>query len=1084
MSKWDGRQVTNADSTQPGRAARPDGELTRSLSAGQIRERVLSAVCGDQEQGYHVCVRIRLKGPFSHESLRTAWDQLLARHEILLAEFQDIDSYVIHPHGTVPLPVAYEVATHGSFESILRLGESRPFDLARAPLVRLKVVRLSDADHLLSLTAHPLVADRRSVDLMLGELSKLYNATCRAALPERLEPVVQYDAFVTKQQSLMESGAVEADLGYWRRKLNSPIPLLDLPTDYSRPPVQSFRAAQVRLSLDEGYIEKLNKFACTHRVSQTAVLCAGWALCLSRLTAQRELIVGVPADYRKYVASEYMIGPLENSVPLRIRVDLDQPLLEMIAQVDSLILEAEKHGGVAFQQIMDALGLSIDPSRHPLYQTQIRVRSLPDNELEFMGVRTAVEDRSSEPPLFDLSLSILFNQEMLNAELNYDPALFREATIETWGRYLTHVLQKMLSASPEQKVRELSLLTSEELQNVLHQFNATDASYPRESLIHELFDNHAENSRDAVAIVHGKYSLTYTGLREITNRMARELMIRGVSSGDYVPLLMPRSLEMICAQLAVLKCAAAYVPLDPALPANRRTLIIKDCGARSGVYCGSGPPDPQDELFQWFDYDEILSASPAASACRSSTARQPSNSPAYVMYTSGSTGIPKGVMVPHRAVIRLVINCGYVTLGAADRIAHCSNPSFDAATFEVWGALLNGGSVVVIPPRVVLDPAQLSKIGKETGITVMVLTTALFQQHAVSDPQTFSGLRALLFGGEAADARIVRGLLNNRDSLQLINVYGPTETTTFATSFTVEHLARDATSVPIGRPISNTRVYVLDSLLQPTPPGVIGEIYIGGPGVSLGYLNRPALTAECFIADPFSADSDGRLYRSRDLGRWLDGRILEFRGRNDHQVKIRGFRIELGEIEAQISTDAAVREVAVLARDDVRGEKLLVAYMTTVDGRAEALNLDRLRRRLKEVLAEYMVPAAFVVLPQFPLTVNGKLDRRALPLPTADDYQGAQYEPPQGVVEEYLCEVWQELLGVDRVGRWDNFFHVGGNSIQGMKLSVKVAERFNVRIPTYAVFQAQVLSEMAEVVDQARQASPSQTAVSTELEFD
>ena len=1084
MSQGTGRPLINTGTSCPDHTVRTHSGANSPLSVDQMRQCVLHSAYAERRQIHHICVRVRLTGPLREESLHGAWSYVIARHVILRAAFQSMDSYTIEPLETVPLSAVSDKVRSESLESIVRAAEDEPFDLARAPLVRLNLLSVSDSEYILSLVAHPLVADLRSLELILEELIELYSAVCHDAVPEQVPDRITYCDFVSEQQNLLRSDALGEDIEYWRRYLKGPLPILDLPTDYPRPPVQSFRMGRMLFSLGKEYTERLNTCSRNCGVSQAAILCASWALCLSRLAGQDELIIGMPSDYRDSMAPKHMVGPLENGVALRIQVNPDQSLSGFLAQVTRLIAEATAHQKVPFQRIINSLGLSMDSTRHPVFQTQFRVKSLSNDELRVMGLTASIEEYRGDPPLFDLSLSAVLAQDSLRGCVSYDANLFNATTVKNWAHYLEHVLRKMLSVSPEQGVGGIALLTSDERRKVLYEFNDTCKSYPGERLVHELFEAHAESSPDAVAIVDGQCSLTYAKLMDVATRLAGALASHGVSFGDCVPLLMPRSLEMICAQLAVLKCGAAYLPLDPTISRDRRTFVCKDSEARLGICHRMDLSDAHDGVLQWVDHGAMLSASLGTSKERSLRIPQPTDSPAYVMYTSGSTGIPKGVVVPHRAIVRLVINCGYLTVDVEDRIAHCSNPSFDASTFEVWSALLNGGCIVVVPPRVVLEPRLLSETIKGSQITAMILTTALFNQQAASAPHTFVGLRSLLFGGEAADAHIVRGLLQGQYGVQLVNVYGPTETTTFATSFSVESLAGGASNVPIGRPISNTHIYVLDKNLQPMPLGAVGEIYIGGPGVSLGYMNRPALTADRFIADPFSGVAGARLYRSGDLGRWLTDGTVEYRGRNDQQVKIRGFRIELGEIEVQISADPAVREVAVLAREDVGGEKLLVAYIVPVGGENRMLELDCLRKILRDALPEYMVPAAFVVLPEFPLTGNGKLDRRALPLPTASDYQGAQYEPPLGVVEEYLCEVWQELLGVARVGRRDNFFHVGGNSIQGMKLSVRLAERFNVRIPTHAVFQAQVLYEMAELVEQARRAAPPQSAVCMELEFD
>jgi amino acid adenylation domain-containing protein len=615
-------------------------------------------------------------------------------------------------------------------------------------------------------------------------------------------------------------------------------------------------------------------------------------------------------------------------------------------------------------------------------------------------------------------------------------------------------LVEALERAPESAALTLSILPRSEREQVLQLFNSTQAVYPAERLIHELFQEQVARTPDAIAVLYGEQKLTYRQLNVRANVMARYIQDRGAEPGDYIPILMSRSLQFLVAQLAVLKCGCVYVPIDPEMPIERQTYMMGDCGARSVL------AEPQMyaalhlKSIPWIDTDEITSEEEGPNT-ENLNLPLPASTPAYVMYTSGSTGAPKGVVVPHHAVNRLVINNGYADIGPGDCVAHCSNPAFDASTFEIWGALLNGARLCIYPKSLVMEPVKFAGALGVDAVTVLWLTVRLFKQYAENLRRVLPRLRYLLVGGEAVESDTMRTVLSTESPGRLLNGYGPTECTTFATTYVMSRSALGEGIVPIGRPISNTQIYILDSRMQPVPIGVAGEIHIGGAGVALGYLNRAELTARQFVADLFSPDPGARVYRSGDLGRWRADGTIEYLGRNDHQVKIRGFRIETGEIEAQLKCHKKVLEAVVLACD-IESEKRLVAYITLRD----PVNVADLRAHLKLSLPDYMVPSAFVTLARLPLNSNGKLDRPALPHPQLDSYATEQYEAPQGKHEEILAEIWRQILQLDRIGRQDNFFELGGHSlliVQMMELLRRRGLSTNLR----GVYESSTLAALA-----------------------
>ncbi|MFN5408928.1 non-ribosomal peptide synthetase, partial [Bradyrhizobium sp.] len=589
-----------------------------------------------------------------------------------------------------------------------------------------------------------------------------------------------------------------------------------------------------------------------------------------------------------------------------------------------------------------------------------------------------------------------------------------------------------LERTPERPLRQIDVLPQAERHRVLAEWNATAAAYPQDACVHELFEAQAERTPAAVAVVHDDRELSYAELNAQANRLAHHLRKLGVRPDDRVAICIERSIDLVAAELAILKCGAAYVPLDPAYPAERLSFMIEDCEA-SLVLTARGAVLPEGLEVHSIDVGDVLRD--AGDDSNPGVSRD-SGSDAYIMYTSGSTGTPKGVVIPHRAIGRLVINNGYADFNASDRIAFAANPAFDATTMEVWAPLLNGGCIVVIEQEAVLDPLQLSDAFQQQRVTAFFVTTSLFNHYVKVSPQLFAGLRFLLTGGERADPQCFRKVISGAAPRHFIHCYGPTETTTFAITHEITEVDERAGSIPLGRPISNTHIYILDAYGEPAPIGVVGEIYIGGAGVARGYLNRPELTAARFVEDRFSGEAGARLYRTGDLGRWLSDGTIAYLGRNDFQVKIRGFRIELGEIEARLSEHVGVRDVAVVAREDVAGDKRLVAYYA---GDA-AIGAEQLRGHLAARLPDYMVPAAYVHLDRLPLTPNGKLDRKALPAPEGTAFAAQAYEPPQGETEEVIARIWSELLGVERIGRHDNFFALGGHSLLLARMQVRLSQ--------------------------------------------
>ncbi|SFY30208.1 non-ribosomal peptide synthetase, partial [Pseudomonas sp. NFACC47-1] len=811
---------------------------------------------------------------------------------------------------------------------------------------------------------------------------------------------------------------------------------------------------EAKLAVEAGLSRRLRAQARRIGVSAASLHHLAWAQVLGRLSGRQDVVFGTVLMGRMQggEGADRALGMFINTLPLRVDLQAQGVLAGVKATHGRLTaLLGHEHASLALAQRCSGVA-----SPAPLFSALLNYRHSAADA-------TSVEARDAWQ-----GMEVLGSEERTNYPLTLSVDDLGEgfmlSTLVVQGigaqricAYMHTALEGLVQAleqAPRMPLDRLEILPQTERDLLLADFNATDRPYPQDQTVLALFEAQVAHLPQAVAAVHGQRQVSYAQLNERANRLAHYLLGLGVQPDDCVAILLPRSIDLLVGQLAVLKCAAAYVPLDRNASLERQGFMLEDCRAKVLLtFSTEVAPEgtPRVEL------DTLTLQGPIHNPALA----QSSESIAYIMYTSGSTGQPKGVLVPHRAINRLVINNGYADFNAHDRIAFASNPAFDASTMDVWGALLNGGQVVVIDHETLLEPARFAQVLVDTGVTVLFVTTAIFNQYVQLIPEAIGGLRILLCGGERADAASFRRLLSLAPGLRLVHCYGPTETTTYATTLEVKAVAEHAQSVPIGGPISNTRVYVLDARQRLAPLGVVGEICIGGKGVAKGYLNRADLSAEKFIADPFSPEPGALLYRTGDLGRWLPEGNLECLGRNDDQVKVRGFRVELGEIEARLVACGGVKDAVVVVRADEPGEKRLVAYLIAQP--EVSLTVAALREQLSATLAEYMVPAAFVLMPAFPLTLNGKVDRKALPVPAAEAYASQAYEAPQGEVEQALAGLWAELLNVERVGRHDNFFELGGHSLLAMRLIERMRQA-EMAVDVRVLFSQPTLRALAAAV--------------------
>ncbi len=1004
---------------------------------------------------YNVPAVVRLQGALDRDALQRALEEIVRRHDALRTTIEVRGGepvQVAGPAGPVPLPLD-DLAAAGGGEPGARLAEAElaearlPFDLARGPLFRARLLRVAAREHVLLLAMHHVVTDGWSLEVLFRDLAALYAAFAAGRPSPLRELPLRYADFAVAQRQHLTGQALASLLDWWVPRLRG-APSLELPADRPRPARRGLAGAAHRFAVPAAAASRVAALGRAEGATPFMAMLAAFKLFLARHAGEWDVVVGSPVAARARREAEGVVGFFANTLALRTDLAGASTFRELLRRVRETTLGAYAHADLPFERLVEALGGERDPGRTPVFQAMFAVRDrLP--ELEAGGVRMEMREGETGTAKFDLFLELAEGRDGVGASLEYAADLFDRGTAERMAERFV-VLLEGIAAEPDLPVTALPLLAAGERGRVLCEWNATDAPWPRGSRLHDAFAAAAARSPDAVALVHGERRVTYAELDAASARVARELRARGTGPECRVGVCLERTPELVAALLGVLRAGAAYVPLDPAYPRERICFILRNAAVPLVVTQRSlagGLAADGVELLPV----EALAAEPGGVP---GSGAEP-ESAAYLIYTSGSTGTPKGVVVEHRsAVAFLEWARGEFTAEELSGVLASTSVCFDLSVFEIFVPLAAGGTVVLAE-----NALELPRLPARDRVT-LVNTVPSAAAELVRAGGIPASVRSVSLAGEPlkgalAEALYAAGVGTVR------NLYGPSEDTTYSTWARVPRgSGREPT---IGRPVANTRAYVLDGSLEPAPVGVPGELYLGGAGLARGYLGRPALTAERFVPDPFAAGG-GRLYRTGDRARWLTAGELEFLGRLDHQVKLRGFRIEPGEVEAALLRHPAVREAVVMVRDAAPGGPRLVAYVGTGDA---AVAADELRGHLAALLPAHMVPADLVVLAALPRTPNGKTDRAALPEPASAP--AAAWTAPRTATEAELARIWAEALGVERIGVDDHFFRLGGHSLLATRVLAAVWESFGVEVPLHRVFDAPTLAGMAKVVDGERE---------------
>ncbi|MBP2656774.1 MAG: amino acid adenylation domain protein, partial [Firmicutes bacterium] len=1026
------------------------------VSSAQKRMLILSQF---EKNGtaYNIPGAFTVEGGLDKSRLAKALWQLVARHETLRTSFEFIDGEPVQiVHQEIEFTIDSIAGTEDNIQDMVS-GFVRPFDLSKAPLFRIGLGEFAENRQILLFDMHHIISDGVSMGILVKELASLYMGQ---ELPELR---LQYKDFSAWQEKRHRGEDFKQQEEYWLRTFSGELPVLNLIGDYPRLPVKSFEGERLNFILEGKLTEDLKKFAGQTNTTLYMVLLAAYNVLLSKYAGQEDIVVGSPIAGRTHADVENIIGLFINTVAMRNYPSGDKRFREFLQEVKENALAAYDHQEYQFEELVDKLAIPRDLSRAPLFDTMFVLQNMDIAAMEFDDLKFTPYELDNKTAKFDLTLRAAENNNRLEFTLEYYSKLFKRETVQRLARHFVKVLKSIVE-QPECKLAEIELLAEDEKKQILVDFNNTNSAYPADKTINALFEERVAKTPDNIAVKFAEQQLTYQELNTRANQLARVLRNKGVKANRIVGIMVDRSLEMIIGILGILKAGGAYLPIAPEYPAERVSYTLEDSGAEILL--------TQRYLISAISFNGDILALDDQSLYRGETINlrqeNTSHDAAYVIYTSGSTGKPKGVLVEHKAAVNMVswLQQQY-PLGEDDVILQKTPFTFDASGRELLWWIVSQAKLCFLKPGGEKDPAEIYKAIEKNKITVInfvpsALNVFLEYANREENSNSLSSLRKVFVGGEALKLSQVERfneLLNKRFNTKLVNLYGPTEATIDVSCYDCS-IKTPLEVIPIGKPINNLVLYIMGrNNTQLLPIGVAGEVCIAGEGLARGYVNRPELTAEKFVENPFILG--GRMYRTGDLGRWLPDGNIEYLGRIDHQVKIRGFRIELGEIEAELLKHPSIIETVVIAKEDAFANNYLCAYFVA----GEELTTTELREHLAQELPDYMIPSSFVQLANMPLTSSAKIDRKALPEPEGRINTGTEYLAPANEREKKLVALWEEVLGAEKVGMNDNFFDLGGHSIKAIALVNRIYKEFGAEIGLQEVFKAKTVKELSKIID-------------------
>ncbi len=1014
----------------------------------------------DASRSFNESVSLRFTGLLNVFAMEQALKEIIHRHEALRSTFSE-DGRQICVYRNIPLNLrvqnlADKVRNEQEvlISAFTKQNGLEVFDLVKGPLFRADLFILSEEEFYLTLTAHHIICDGWSLGIILQDLGKYYAAFNGNITPE-LKPAPSLNDYAEKQSRFAETEEYRNIEQYWLKQFQQSIPVLDMPTDFPRPQVRTYKSHRLDFPLESDLVNAIKKMGMQSGCTLVTTLMAAYEVFLQRITGQQEIILGIPAAGQSVTGLYGLVGHCVNLLPMRSHPEGKMLFSEYLRQRKSQVLNDYDHQQITFGSLLQKLNIARDRSRIPLVPLTFNVDLGLDDGVEFPGLKYEMVYNPREYENFEISLNVSGSIDNVDVQWSYNTQLFKESTIRIMMKSFENMLHRLI-AEPE--IRIMDLQTPDLHQTVSED---QDSVYPKDKSIAHLFSEQAKKTPFRRALSFGNKTLTYRQLDEKTNQLANYLKSKGVKKGEHIPICLERSVDLVIAILAVLKSGGTYVPLDPEYPTERIRFMLQDTGAKI-ILCNRNSLDilgtPGNHLIILLDEEWHLVNLESTSAPQVTDSGKDL---AYIMYTSGTMGKPKGVMIENRNVVSLVRGVNYLTLSGKNVLLNTGSASFDASSFEYWSMLLNGGELVLCPEQTLLNVELLKQEISKRNINIMWFTSSMLNQWVELDISVFERLRTVIAGGEKLSEKHIEKLRNRFPSLEIVNGYGPTENTTFSLTYPVKE--RQFTKpIPIGVPLNNRTAYVLNNQLQLCGVGQIGELYVGGAGVGRGYWNRPDLTKESFIPDPFISEPNAKMYRTGDLARQMPDGNFEYHGRLDDQVKIRGFRIEPAEIESVILEFPGIRQTVVIAREDLSSEKRLIAYIVS----QEKFSKEEITTFLQKKLPAYMIPRVFIPLNRIPLNVHGKVDKKSLPDPDLlPDFGNRKIREPETETQKILSAIWKDALHLQHLSIDDNFFELGGHSLIAVRVMKLIEEKSKHRLPVTALFEAPTIEKLSLMLD-------------------